>query len=358
MKRLIILAYDFPPNNGGVARLCGEIRHVFMENGIQVLTIVGCNGEDSDDIKRIKGYRGLKEWRIYKHLKKTLQKGDIILTDTFHPMGIIGILTGYPTYILAHGAEYMPGKGFFRRKIWPHYRKWVLGKARMIVANSHYTQNLVKSCNKKCNVITLPLAVDHNKFYPSKRKRDDGILNLCSISRLEKFKGQDFIIQTIAGLPKQYKKKIRLDIGGKGPYKPTLERTVNNFGLNDIVHFLGFLDDNSLNDFYSEHDVFILCTREDPSEGKVEGFGLVFVEAQACETAVIGCETGGIPDAVENGKGGWLIHQDNQKELEALLIYLIEHPQIVKEFGSIARKRVVEKYTWKHYFSELSTVLK
>ena len=165
MKRLIILAYDFPPNNGGVARLCGEIRHVFMENGIQVLTIVGCNGKDSDDIKRIKGYRGLKEWRIYKHLKKTLQKGDIILTDTFHPMGIIGILTGYPTYILAHGAEYMPGKGFFRRKIWPHYRKWVLGKARMIVANSHYTQNLVKSCNKKCNVITLPLAFPNFKFW-------------------------------------------------------------------------------------------------------------------------------------------------------------------------------------------------
>ena len=110
-------------------------------------------------------------------------------------------------------------------------------------------------------------------------------------------------------------------------------------------------------DFYSSADIFVLCTREELGLKNVEGFGLVFVEAQACGTAVIGTRAGGIPDAVKDGYGGWLITQDSQKELSELLMFLIDHPEIVAEEGLKARQRAIQEYSWQNYYKALSGII-
>lgn len=357
MKRLVIFSYDFPSNNGGISRLCSEIYNQCHATRTPVLVITCCQGENKSDIIRIKEKRGLLDIKMFLQLKRCLKVGDIILTDTFHPAGFLAELTGYPTYILAHGAEYLPGNSFFRRKLFPQYRKHVLGKATKVIANSSYTKGLVLSCNPLSNVVALPLAVDNVHFHPTKDKSKDGLLHLCTISRLLKFKAQDFVIKTIAKLPNNYKSKIRFVIGGKGEYKTMLEKLVRDLHVEEIVHFCGFIPDNKLCDFYSENDVFILTTREEPCNNNVEGFGLVFTEAQACGTPTIGARTGGISDAIEEGNGGWLIEQDNEEELSKLLMLLIDNPNIKKIEGEKALKRIVNNCTWTIYFNHLKELL-
>lgn len=362
MNKVIILTYDYPPNNGGIARLCFEIKKELEKLSIPVTVIAlantGMDLENDKNVIRISGKRGIVEWKILSYLRQYTSKDDIILTGTFHPDGLLGILSGRKTYMLAHGAEFLPGKSFFRRVIWRIYRKWVLKQAKLVIANSHYTERLIKVCSPQSQTTVMPLAVDVDYFHPTAMKQNDGILHLCSISRLEKFKGQDFIIKTIASLPDEYKNKIRLKIGGKGPYKLELEKLVSQLELSEFISFEGFIPDNELCDFYSSSDVFILCTREEPDNKNVEGFGLVFTEAQACGTAVIGTKTGGIPDAIADGNGGWLISQDSEQELRSILIQFIDNISITKDAGIKARKRMLNEMNWQRYIKQLLNVIK
>jgi len=73
--------------------------------------------------------------------------------------------------------------------------------------------------------------------------------------------------------------------------------------VSDGVRFLGFVPDEELPELYSSVDLFVL-----PSE--YEGFGIVFMEAMACETPVVGTEVGGIPTAVDAGETGYLVPKD------------------------------------------------
>ena len=57
MKRVIILTYDYPPNNGGIARLCFEIKKQCKLNGLSVRVVTlassGTDMENDEDVIRI-----------------------------------------------------------------------------------------------------------------------------------------------------------------------------------------------------------------------------------------------------------------------------------------------------------------
>lgn len=354
MGKYIIFTYDYPTNNGGISRLCGEIRNKLLARGLDVLVITCTSGPEENGVVRIKGKRGILELKMRKALKYAFRPGDIVLTDTWHPAGTLALTVTKDVFILAHGAELLPGFGFAKTSIWHSYRRRILKKAKGIIANSNYTSGLVSGCSPDANVIGLPLPIDGNYFHPTKEKiTNDDILRICTLSRLEKFKGHDFVIRTIASLPLEKRKKLRFEIGGKGDYKETLEDLVSSYGLEDIITFKGFMSDEEVLDFYSRNDLFILCTREEPIQMNVEGFGLVFTEAQACGTAVIGTRTGGIPSAVTDGVGGWLIEQDNTKELQDILINLIDNKKKAQAEGIVARNRVLLELNWDKYCNEL-----
>lgn len=360
-QRIFIVTYDYPPSNGGIARLCFELKRNLEKQNRKVTIITRKNeGRDADNdlnVIRLSDKRGVLEFKTLLYLRSHVTAHDIIITGNYHPEGMVALLSGRKTYILAHGAEYLEGNNFFRKQIWPIYRRIILNKAACVIANSHYTEKLVKLCAPKAKTCAVPLAVDIDKFHPTCSKWDDGRLHLCSISRLEKFKAQDFVIESIAALPTSYKHSIRLHIGGKGSYKEELEQMVISLGLNEIVSFEGFISDDQLCDFYSQAHVFILCTREEPANRNVEGFGLVFTEAQACATAVIGTRTGGIPDAVEENNGGWLIKQDSKEELLSLLVKLVDDRSLAIREGEKGRKRMEAEMTWARYTAQICNIV-
>lgn len=359
MNRIVLLSFDYPPNNGGISRLCHEIIKELKRRDLSYEVVTNVySDQQEENITRLPGKRGFTEFRILKYLRKHTSPEDIIICDTWHPAGIIALLSGRRFYILAHGAEFLPGSTFLRNRIIPKYRQIVLKKAAGIIANSHYTANLVDSLVKGLHTHAVPLAIDSDTFFPTKEKNTaDSILRICSISRLEKFKGHDFILSVIAKLPQHYRDRIRFEIGGKGPYKPELEKFVHDNGLEDSVSFLGYLPEESMNDFYSGNDLFILCTREEQDRCNVEGFGLVFIEAQACGTAVIGTNAGGIPDAIHDGYGGWLIDQDSQEQLLSLLCKLIDNKADAHAEGAIARRRVQEECSQKQYVDSILKII-
>jgi phosphatidylinositol alpha-1,6-mannosyltransferase len=122
------------------------------------------------------------------------------------------------------------------------------------------------------------------------------------------------------------------------------------------VHFLEFVPEEKLPDLYQISDLFVMCTREEEKDQNVEGFGLVFLEAQACGTPVVGTRHGGIPDAVEHGNGGWLIEENDSTALSQLLAKLVAKPEYFEKEGEKARRRVEQHFTWEQYLNRLKNL--
>lgn len=368
-RNLIILSYDYPPSTGGVARLCHEIMiglQAYYEK-IKVITVditgVTMPYNSSNDIEVIKvpTKRIQCELNTVQVLRKLKNKDSYdVICGIWHPEGLLAHIAGMKhIYVLGHGAEFLPGTSKLRASFWlPIYAKWVLGKARSVITNSHYTKGLVEKITSKVEVVALPLGVNHNFFNPSQRiKEPSQIVKFCTVARILEFKGHDFILKCLENLPQYLLSKIEWHIAGTGPYADDLKRLIQKSPIKTQVKIHGFIPDAALPDFYRSNDVFILATREQEVSNQVEGFGLVFLEAQSCGLPVIGTKTGGISDAIDNGNGGWLFEQNNINELEQIIISILTTPTLVKEQSIRARERVLKKSTWDIYCKELYKIL-
>jgi len=365
--KLIIFAYDFPPYDGGIARLCHEIAVGMHSLYSEVLVFSKAKegvsipyNSNKINITLFPARRGAFEIAAVKHFKQIKHKENYdVLCGQWHPEAILLFLGGFKQVcILAHGTEFLSGTSRFRKYFWlKTYCSFILKKSKLIIANSNYTAGLVKSVCQTANVKALPLAVNPDFFKPKDKLFESEVLKICTVSRIEKFKGHDFIAEVIASLPKHKRERIRWNIAGRGPDLAYVKQKVADLSLTSIVSFKGFVSDNTLPEFYNENDLFILCSRQSDYTTTVEGFGLVFLEAQSCGVPVIGTKTGGIPDAIKEGEGGWLINQDNHNELKEILLQILADNTLLKDQSEKARQRVIKEATWDLYNKQLKELI-
>ena len=85
-----------------------------------------------------------------------------------------------------------------------------------------------------------------------------------------------------------------------------------------------------------------------------EPLGIVNLEAMACGTAVIASDVGGIPEVVEDGRTGLLVHYEpgdtGQFELELAdaVNAMVADPGRAEEFGRAGRQRCIDEFSWAH----------
>ena len=77
-----------------------------------------------------------------------------------------------------------------------------------------------------------------------------------------------------------------------------------------------------------------------------EPFGLINLEAMACETPVVASAVGGILEVVEDGKTGLLVPPSKPDELAAALRRVLENPGLASQMGRAGRRRVEERFSW------------
>jgi phosphatidylinositol alpha-1,6-mannosyltransferase len=266
--------------------------------------------------------------------------------------------------VMAHGLELMPSMQAWRRIPWRWLLKRVLTSADLVVANSHYTAGLVRSVAPAARVECILLGVDAKRFHPVEDlaavKDALGLAGktvLCSVARLAAYKGIDVVLRALALLDEAERSDLVYVVVGNGTELPVLQKLAQELGVASLVRWCGSVADHDLPRYYQAADMFVLCTRQSEERQSVEGFGLVFLEAQACGTPVVGTRTGGIPDAVREGEGGWLIPQDDFAALTSIFRRLRQDPESFRREGERARRRVLREATWEHYIQRLQALL-
>ena len=192
--------------------------------------------------------------------------------------------------------------------------------------------------------VVIPNGVDNFEFRPdlSKRKTrkelglDTENLIMC-ISRLEPKNGTEDLIKAADILRKKIS-EFKIAIIGSGSQRKRLEKLTEELGL-DSIFFLGDISHGSIPKYLASSDIFIR-----PS--LAEGFGIVFIEAMACDVSVIGTPVGGIVDFLKNGETGLFCEPGNPRDIAEKIELLIKDKQLRNKLVENGHKLVVEVYNW------------
>jgi phosphatidyl-myo-inositol dimannoside synthase len=128
-------------------------------------------------------------------------------------------------------------------------------------------------------------------------------------------------------------------------------------GVRDRVIFAGQVPAADLPEIYALSDVFVMPSRAPAEANDVEGFGMVFLEANACAKPVIGGRSGGIPDAVMDGVTGLLVNPHDSEEIAAALTRLLTDTDLASRLGQQGRLRVVRDFAWARAADQVQRVL-
>jgi phosphatidylinositol alpha-1,6-mannosyltransferase len=113
------------------------------------------------------------------------------------------------------------------------------------------------------------------------------------------------------------------------------------------MHRLGHIDDNTYRSVLASAEMLVL-----PSE--YEAFGIVLLEAAAAETAVIGTNVGGIPEAMSPGENGLIVEYNDVTNLAKSIAKLLEDEKMCKEMGSAGRTWA-QKFSWDSIVKDLES---
>ncbi|HEU0051420.1 MAG TPA: glycosyltransferase family 4 protein [Patescibacteria group bacterium] len=355
-KKIALLTIDYPPRKGGVARYLGNL--VSVSNG--AIDVFVPNDLDSKGPGRVQKIAFGNRFRLSKAVpfigSLKSKDYDLVLVSHVLPVGTAAYLSrllGGPRYaVLCHGLDIRLASRSTRKR-WLARR--ILRRAEFVIANSEFTAheiNMLEPRLKKMLVLTPGV---ESITFPDRlaaRKRlgignDD--LIILSVCRLVKRKGIDLLIETLPHLPEN----VRLVVIGDGPDRPRLEAIVKNTGR--AVLFLTDVSDEDRNQWYAAADLFSLPARDE--HGDVEGFGIVYLEAALAGLPVVAGKSGGVSEAVLDGKTGILIDPDNEDALKEALLSLIRDPHLRSTLGKNGRERVRRDFQWPDRFERLRNAL-
>ena len=381
MNPTLLLALNFPPFGGGIARMMGEIAFRYPERALLVSTGTWPGSEACDprfrqtidrvavSAKRLRTLNGLVRWTQRAGALARGTSPGFAWCDEVKPAGYAAAWLrargGPPFGVIAHGADFLLLDAKIRRSV---FKRWtarhILARCSVVVANSRWTADLARSvleflgCGAlAADVRVVPLGTTPSRFRPGldpapvrRRHRLEGGPWLLTVARLDYHKGIDTVIRALPAIRAVFP-TVRYAVAGIGSRRDALERLVRELGLGDAVRLLGFVSDDDLPALYNAADLFVLASRR--YDLLVEGFGISIIEASASGLPVIGSRSGGIPEAIRDGENGFLVEPDDPAALAATAIRLLGDEGLRRRLGAAGRAAVEAYYNWDRVAADL-----
>lgn len=286
-------------------------------------------------------------WIVLRHRIDVIHAGKNI------PEGYVARLVkrflGTPYIIYAHGEEITVCAKDPRLQ--PAIRP-VYDDAAAVIANSRFTVEVAKEAGiRRDHVAQISPGTDPDFFRPGRRDLAlvekhhlEDRLVLLTVGRMQRRKGHDYVIQSLPEIRKRLPSVTYL-IASDGHEWNYLHELAREREVEDIVKFLGPVEQEDLVKLYNTCDIFIMANRTMP-DGDVEGFGIVFLEAGACEKPVIGGMSGGTADSIRHERNGLRIDASRHQEIIDAVIRLGKDSGRRREMGRAGREVVLESYAW------------
>lgn len=378
--KALLLARDFPPEGGGIARALGEVaRHA------PAGTLTVCTGRMPASAAfdaacaapvvrvgvpcdRLRTLPGLVRWgwradRLARH-------ADFLWAGNVKPAGHVArwvggrrglpyglIVYGLDLQLLSRQAAADPAR---RRRA-----AALLWDAAGTVAISHWTASRFTALAGELGVAdaarhlrVVPPGVDAARFHPGASTaalRDRyGLVDrpwLLTVARLMPHKGIDTGLDVLQAL-RAAGHEVGYMVAGTGPDAERLRRKADRLGVAADVRWLGRVPEEDLPGLYGAATVYLGLSRQEGDE--VEGFGLSLLEAQACAVPVVAGLEGGTEDAVTHGVTGFLVDPGTEVAAVRTVAALLADRSRTRVLGLAARARVEREFGWPRVVRELA----
>jgi L-malate glycosyltransferase len=298
-------------------------------------------GESLPVINQLKYFKD-----TYRFIRKEIlskKKIDIIHSHLSYPAGFLGTIIQKREKIPCVLTEHSWIKKYFRSRIHKLCVLYTLKHCACVVAVSHALKDDINLyCKRQVQVI--PNVVEMKKFSLSDALKKDNKLNIGILGGMGNYrKGLDILLKAVSLLKDM---ELTVHIGGDGKYLNTFKEMAKELDVAGKCIFYGEIKPESIQDFYSKLDFYVLPSRD-------ETFGVVVVEAMACGLPVIATKCGG-PEEIITKETGVLIDKENPQELARAI------RSVAANLGSYNRKAirnyVLEKYSPELFVESISEV--
>ena len=162
---------------------------------------------------------------------------------------------------------------------------------------------------------------------------------ITTVANIKRVKGLHTFLQAAAIVHREFPSAVFVIVGwcDEPAYFDELQELANDLGITDNVRFTG----EWCNDVFSLlklSDVFCLLSLS-------EGFSNALLEAMACRLPCVATRVGGNPEAIEDGRTGFLVPPEDPQSTAQRIIGLLSDAELAERVGSAARETVEERFT-------------
>lgn len=225
------------------------------------------------------------------------------------------------------------------------FANWMEGetvrRADKAIAISKDIGSLISShhniSEERIDLCPLGIEVPDENLLINEQKKNG--FNVLFVGRLEKRKGIETLFKAIPIVLEKVPDTQFYIVGADtnlapdgDSYKKYLLKNLDKI-YHTNVKFIGYVDDIELKNYYKNCDIFV-------APSLYESFGLIYLESMAWGKPAIGCNVGGIPEIVEDGKDGALIQPNDEKSLARTITKLLTDKDIRVKMGKNGRKKI------------------
>lgn len=297
----------------------------------------------------------VKNYKAYEELKKIINENDYEIIHCHTPVG--GVLARLAarkarkkrTRVIytAHGFHFYKGAPLFNWLIYYPIEKWLSKYTDCLITINQEDYDLAKKKFKKCKQIELVhgVGVDESKFdfemsneekhelRKSLGLKDDDFV-LIQVGELNRNKNQIMAIKAMRELVKE-NSNIHLLLVGKGKLEKIYRQKIEEYGLQENIHILGFRKD--IPQLMKIANVLLSLSYR-------EGLPVNVIEGMLCGLPIIATDCRGNRDLVKNSQNGFII-TTNTEFIEKCL-------EINKNGKNELKKQIAIKINMKKYLLE------
>lgn len=215
------------------------------------------------------------------------------------------------------------------RKIWQN--------ASPLIAKCREEVLLIQQTEEQQEVTIIPNGVDVDFFRPGVKEAQSGPVRILCTARLIERKGQQHLILAAQRLIEEGL-DVEVVLVGTGDSMEAYRSLVQNLGLENRIHFLGYVPREEITQNYNTADIFCL-----PSY--YEGMSLAALEALSSGLPLVLTRTGGTQDLVEEGVNGLTFEWGDIDKLVEHLRLLAENRELMRTMGIASRQRA-QQFSW------------
>lgn len=180
--------------------------------------------------------------------------------------------------------------------------------------------------------------IDVQRFYKEREIFNSDHITICMVGRILPQKGQMHLVEAVVMLWEKGIRNIKVQFIGTvrdKAYVEQMKHKIEVSNLNDHFEFIEFTQ--QVEDYYQKSDIVCVCSAK-------EAFGRVTVEGMASGALVVGADSGGTLELIQEGATGYFYHGDPES-LAEVLQNIIEHREEAGRVAKAGQKWAAEHFT-------------